>query len=116
VPLPGRLADDPYEHLVLALGDRGVLFQREGQTASVLVREDARKIRKLVINSRTNASDSASDMATQVLLAQLPFLFAPRTDRVFVVGDGRIRDEIVLGRREDHAAGPLITRLAQLGL
>jgi spermidine synthase len=65
-----------------------VLFQREGQTASVLVREDPRKIRKLVINSRTNASDSASDMATQVLLAQLPLLFAPRTDRVFVVGWG----------------------------
>ena len=41
---------------------------------------------------------------------------AAYADRVFVVGDGRIRDEIVLGRREDHAAGPLITRLAQLGL
>ena len=65
-----------------------VLFQREGATASVLVREDPRKIRKLVINSRTNASDSASDMSTQVLLAQLPLLFAPRTDRVFVVGWG----------------------------
>jgi putative ABC transport system ATP-binding protein len=41
---------------------------------------------------------------------------AAYADRVFVVGDGRIRDEIVLGRREDHAAGPLIARLAQLGL
>ena len=65
-----------------------LLFQREGATASVLVREDRQKIRKLVINSRTNASDSASDMATQVLLAQLPLLFAPRTERVFVVGWG----------------------------
>jgi putative ABC transport system ATP-binding protein len=37
-------------------------------------------------------------------------------DRVLVIGDGRVRDEIVLGRREDHAAGPLIARLAQLGL
>ena len=37
-------------------------------------------------------------------------------DRVLVIGDGRIREEIPLGRREDHAAGPLITRLAQLGL
>jgi spermidine synthase len=72
------------------LTDRGekLLFQREGATASVLVREDPRKIRKLVINSRTNASDHASDMATQVLLAQLPFLFAPRRERVFVVGWG----------------------------
>jgi len=65
-----------------------LLFQREGATASVLVREDPRKIRKLIINSRTNASDAASDMATQVLLAQLPFLFAPHTERVFVVGWG----------------------------
>ena len=30
----------------------------------------------------------ANDMATQVLLSQLPLLFAPRTDRVFVVGWG----------------------------
>jgi spermidine synthase len=65
-----------------------LLFQREGATASVLVREDPQKTRKLVINSRTNASDDASDMATQVLLAQLPFLFAPHTERVFVVGWG----------------------------
>jgi putative ABC transport system ATP-binding protein len=41
---------------------------------------------------------------------------AAYADRVFVVGDGRVRDEIVLGRRGDHAAAPLIARLAQLGL
>lgn len=41
---------------------------------------------------------------------------AAYADRVFVIGDGRIRDEIALGRRDDHAAGPLIARLAQLGL
>jgi len=41
---------------------------------------------------------------------------AAYADRVFVVGDGQIQDEIVLGRREDHAAAPLITRLALLGL
>jgi hypothetical protein len=32
------------------------------------------------------------------------------------VGDGKIRDEIELGRRKDSDAGPLIARLAQLGL
>jgi putative ABC transport system ATP-binding protein len=37
-------------------------------------------------------------------------------DRVEVVQDGVIRDEIILGRRSDHAAAPLIARLAQLGL
>jgi putative ABC transport system ATP-binding protein len=41
---------------------------------------------------------------------------AAYADRVLVIGDGRVRDEIVLGRRDDHAAGPLIARLAQLGL
>ncbi len=41
---------------------------------------------------------------------------AAYADRVFVVGDGQIQDEIVLGRRSDHAAAPLIARLALLGL
>ena len=41
---------------------------------------------------------------------------AAHADRVLVLGDGKIRDEIVLGRRKDSDAGPLIARLAQLGL
>jgi putative ABC transport system ATP-binding protein len=41
---------------------------------------------------------------------------AAYADRVLVIGDGRIRDEIDLGRRSDHSAAPLIARLAQLGL
>jgi putative ABC transport system ATP-binding protein len=41
---------------------------------------------------------------------------AAYADRVLVIGDGRIQDEIVLGRRADHAAAPLIARLAQVGL
>lgn len=41
---------------------------------------------------------------------------AAHADRVLVVGDGRIRDEIVLGRRINRDARPLIDRLAQLGL
>jgi putative ABC transport system ATP-binding protein len=41
---------------------------------------------------------------------------AAHADRVLVVGDGRIRDEIELGRRTNRDAKPLIDRLAQLGL
>ena len=41
---------------------------------------------------------------------------AAYADRVFVLHDGSIRDEIRLGRREDHGAAPLIARLAGLGL
>jgi putative ABC transport system ATP-binding protein len=40
---------------------------------------------------------------------------AAYADRVLFVRDGRILEEIALGRREDHAARPLIERLAQLG-
>jgi len=41
---------------------------------------------------------------------------AAYADRVLVMSDGRIRDEIELGRREVHDATPLIARLAELGL
>ncbi|HEX9634745.1 MAG TPA: ABC transporter ATP-binding protein [Candidatus Limnocylindria bacterium] len=41
---------------------------------------------------------------------------AAYADRVLVVRDGTILDEIELGRRRDHEARPLIVRLAALGL
>ena len=41
---------------------------------------------------------------------------AAYADRVYVVRDGQILDEIELGRRADHNAAPLIARLAQVGL
>jgi putative ABC transport system ATP-binding protein len=41
---------------------------------------------------------------------------AAYADRVCVVRDGRILEEIHLGRRESHDATPLIARLAQIGL
>jgi putative ABC transport system ATP-binding protein len=41
---------------------------------------------------------------------------AAYADRVIVLRDGSVLDEIALGRREDHAAGSLIVRLAALGL
>ena len=41
---------------------------------------------------------------------------AAYADRVCVVRDGRILEEIQLGRRDTHDATPLIARLAQLGL
>ena len=41
---------------------------------------------------------------------------AAYADRVLVISDGRIREEIVLGRRTDHDTAPLVRRLAELGL
>jgi hypothetical protein len=38
-------------------------------------------------------------------------------DRVYFLRDGVIISELVLGRQEDHSdAGPLLTRLQELGL
>jgi putative ABC transport system ATP-binding protein len=41
---------------------------------------------------------------------------AAYADRVLVVRDGQILDQIELGRRPDHDPGELLTRLAMLGL
>jgi putative ABC transport system ATP-binding protein len=41
---------------------------------------------------------------------------AAYADRVLVIGDGHIQEEITLGRRADHSAAQLIARLAQVGL
>jgi len=41
---------------------------------------------------------------------------AAYADRVLLVRDGLLLEDINLGRREDHSAGPLIARLAELGL
>jgi len=41
---------------------------------------------------------------------------AAYADRVLVVRDGAILDEIALGRRPDHDPGQLLARLATLGL
>lgn len=63
-----------------------LVFYRDGATATVAVgRRDGSYY--LAINGRINASDSG-DMPTQVLLAQIPLLLAPRADRVLVIGWG----------------------------
>jgi putative ABC transport system ATP-binding protein len=41
---------------------------------------------------------------------------AAYADRVYVMHDGSLREEIRLGRRVDHGAAPLIARLTDLGL
>jgi spermidine synthase len=61
-----------------------LLMYDEGPTATVSVRKDW-NITSMAINGRTNASDS-EDMATQVMLGQLPLLLAPRLKNALVVG------------------------------
>jgi spermidine synthase len=58
---------------------------REGPTATVSVRRDLNTL-SLAINGRTNASDSAFDMPTQVMLGRLPVLIAPKIDNGLIIG------------------------------
>jgi putative ABC transport system ATP-binding protein len=41
---------------------------------------------------------------------------AAYADRVLCMRDGAVLDEVILGRRTEHNAAPLISRLSQLGL
>jgi putative ABC transport system ATP-binding protein len=59
---------------------------------------------------------SCVDRGQTVVLVTHDSKAAAYADRVHVIGDGRIRDTIDLGRRDSHDAAPLIARLAQLGL
>jgi spermidine synthase len=66
------------------LASHQLLLYEEGPTSTVSVRKDW-GITSLAINGRTNASDS-EDMATQVMLAQLPLLLAPSIKNGLIVG------------------------------
>jgi spermidine synthase len=61
-----------------------LLLYEEGPTSTVSVRKDW-GVTSLAINGRTNASDS-EDMATQVMVAQLPLLIASSIDHGLIVG------------------------------
>jgi len=60
--------------------------------------------------------DSCDRLGQTIVLVTHDARAAAYADRVLVVRDGSIRDEISLGRRPDHEARPLIVRLAALGL
>ena len=59
---------------------------------------------------------SADRLQQTVILVTHDARAAAYADRVLVVRDGAILDDIVLGRRPDHSARGLIARLAELGL
>ncbi len=60
--------------------------------------------------------DSADRLGQTIVLVTHDARAAAYADRVLVVRDGEVREEIQLGRRRDHDAKPLIRRLAELGL
>lgn len=60
--------------------------------------------------------DSCHRLGQTIVLVTHDARAAAYADRVLVVRDGVILDEIELGRRQEHEARPLIERLAALGL
>ncbi len=60
--------------------------------------------------------DSAERLGQTIVLVTHDARAAAYADRVLVVRDGQILDEITQGRRRDHDAKSLIRRLAALGL
>jgi len=60
--------------------------------------------------------DSCDRLGQTIILVTHDARAAAYADRVFVLRDGAILDEVELGRRGEHHAGPLIERLAVLGL
>lgn len=60
--------------------------------------------------------DSCAKLGQTIILVSHDAKAAAYADRVLFVRDGSIAEEIELGRREIHAAGPLIARLQELGL
>src|SRR4029079_10843953 len=69
----------------LGVQEHRMLMYEEGPTSTVSVRKDGETI-SLAINGRTNASDSAFDMPTQVMLAQVPMLVAPKLGHGLIIG------------------------------
>jgi putative ABC transport system ATP-binding protein len=61
-------------------------------------------------------SRSCVQLGQTIVLVTHEARAAAYADRVLVVRDGLILDEILLGRREDHDPAPLLARLATLGL
>ena len=60
--------------------------------------------------------DSSDRLGQTIVLVTHDARAAAYADRVFVVRDGTLLDEVNLGRRADHQAGDLIGRLSKLGL
>jgi putative ABC transport system ATP-binding protein len=61
-------------------------------------------------------SSYAREQGQTIILVTHDAKSAAYADRVLCMRDGLVFDQVVLGRRTDHNAAPLITRLSQLGL
>lgn len=60
--------------------------------------------------------ESCQKFSQTIVLVTHDVQAAAYADRVIVLRDGQVQDEIHLGRREETSAAPLIARLAKLGL
>jgi len=82
---PGEELDVGIELLPLAgVAPEEILYYREGINTTVSVHRREGQVH-LRVNGKADAS-SGGDMATQVLLGQIPMLFGARAERVLVIG------------------------------
>lgn len=84
---PAAYQEVSQKQLVNTLKKSRLLFEKEGVSAYVSVREDATGNISLQINGKTDASTGA-DMENQILLGQLPMLLHPDPKQVAIVGMG----------------------------
>ena len=82
----GMLEATRQRSLQQAVRDNKLLYYAEGMDATVSV-VDTGTQRMLVVNGKTDAS-SRGDLATQILVGQLPMLVHPDPKRVLVIGLG----------------------------
>ncbi len=79
----------PWQVFEMAMKQYDLLYYDTGVSATVAVMERSDGVKFLTINGKTDASTGKkSDMATQVMIAQLPLLFHENPDKVLVVGLG----------------------------
>lgn len=73
----------------MAMKQYDLLYYNPGIAATVAVMERSDGVRFLTIDGKTDASTGErSDMRTQVMIGQLPFLLHPNPDKALVVGLG----------------------------
>lgn len=86
---PQSLPTNPWRIWQMAMEQYSLLYYKAGPACTVSVMERNDGVRFLTVDGKTDASTGTDhDMKTQTLLGQLPLLYHPAPDEIFVVGLG----------------------------